>query len=291
MSKSQINSFEAATGEIAVTLRNDLMFHHVMQTSKEALKSFICASKNLSPDKVKDVTIQNPIEIDEAVSNEIILDVLVTLNSNENIDIELQLYYDKFWISRSLVYLCRTFDNLVNENDESLLKYERVRPTTLIAIIDKNVAFDSDEFYSSYQMQNVRSHVPYSSLLSIKVLNLSQIDAALEEDINSGLTGWAKLFLANTWEEVNNVVALHPCLKEVAKIMYEANADLKKRSLMRAHEEYLMRVQSAERRLKEAEEKLNAAENKAKAAEDEAKATKEKLAALEAKLKAANIQL
>ena len=80
--------------------------------------------------------------------------------------------------------------------------------------------------------------------------------------------------------------------------MYEANADLKKRSLMRAHEEYLMRVQSAERRLKEAEEESNAikaalaaAQDKARVAEDEAKAAKDKLVALEAKLKAANIQL
>ena len=46
--------------------------------------------------------------------------------------------------------------------------------------------------------------------------------------------------------------------------MYDANADIKKRSLMRAHEEYLMRVRSAEGHIKDAEDKAKAAGAKLK---------------------------
>ena len=273
--------FTKASGPVVITLRNDLMFHYVMQRSKEALKFFICAAKNLNPSEVKDVTIKNPIEIDEAVSNEIILDVLVTLNNDEIFDIELQLYYDREWIKRSLLYLCRTYDSSLSSNDEAMRKYEKLKATTLIAIIDKSVGFKSNEFYSHYRMMNTKTHVEYSSLLNINVLNLSHIELATDEDINSGLTGWAKLFNAQSWEDVNSVISGYPFLTEVAKIMYEANADIKQRSMMRAHEEYLTRVRSAESRIKEAEDKadkieaeaqiaIKNAESKAKEAEDKA---------------------
>ena len=254
------NPYEIATGEIPVTLRNDLMFHHVMQTSNNALKSLVCAAKGFKISDVKDVVIQNPIEIDESVSNEIILDVLVTLNNNENLDIELQLYYDRDWINRSLLYLCRTFDSSLAANDKDLRKYERLKPTTLVAIIDKNICFPEKEFYSTYQLLNVKSHHPYSSHLTIKVLNLSHIELATDDDINSGLLGWAKIFLANTWKDISRIVEEYPFLKEVAMVMYEANADIKKQSLMRAHEEYLMRVRSAESYIKEAVDRADRAE-------------------------------
>ena len=262
------NSFSLATGPIDITLRNDLMFHHVMQTSKMALKSFICAAKGLHPSDVKDITLQNPIEIDEAVSNEIILDVLVTLNNNENIDIELQLYYDKDWIKRSLLYLCRTYDSSLILKDTSLRKYDKLKPTTLIAIIDKNVAFQEKRFYSTYQMLNVETHQPYSSLLTIKVLNLSHIELAADEDISSGLTSWAEIFLAKTWEDINRIISKQPFLKEVAEVMYEANADIKKRALMRAHEEYLMRMRSAEAHFIEGEEMIKESEKLFKEGEE-----------------------
>ena len=37
-----------ATGEIKYSLRNDIMFHIVMNKSKEALKGLICALKGLN---------------------------------------------------------------------------------------------------------------------------------------------------------------------------------------------------------------------------------------------------
>ena len=41
-----------ATGEIKYSLRNDIMFHIVMNKSKEALKGLICALKGLNYDEV-----------------------------------------------------------------------------------------------------------------------------------------------------------------------------------------------------------------------------------------------
>ena len=73
--------------------------------------------------------------------------------------------------------------------------------------------------------------------------------------------------------------------------MYDANADIKKRSLMRAHEEYLMRVRSAEGHIKDAEDKAKAAEAKLKVAEDKIKDYEYRIASLEAKLELANKNL
>ena len=84
MQKEKLNtvppSFQEVTGPIDVTLRNDMLFHKVMELSNSTLKGLICSLKGLNPDDVKEVTVLNPIDYSESVGKEIILDVKVLMN-------------------------------------------------------------------------------------------------------------------------------------------------------------------------------------------------------------------
>lgn len=222
-----------ATGEIKYSLRNDIMFHIVMNKSKEALKGLICALKGLNYDEVKNVTVMNPIDYSDCIGKMIVMDVKVELNNSEIIDIELQLYADEYWEKRSLLYLSRAYNNIGQSEDYSSLK-----PTLFIAITDTksiNKRF-KPEFYSKYMFLNIKNHEPYSSLLGINVLYLDQIELATEDDKKNKLDYWAKLFKATTWEELKAIVKNNPCMEEVAKIMYSSNIIPQEQTILEAEQ-------------------------------------------------------
>ncbi len=244
MSKNLQNnstSYLDATGPIAVTLRNDMMFHRAMQGSNNALKGLVCALKGLDPDTVSEVVLTNTIDYSEYAHKEIILDVKVLLNNNEILDIELQLYEDRNWERRSLLYLCRSFDSIGESED-----YSQLKPTSLIAIMDNPLFPEMPEFYSRYQLLNLRNHSAYSTLLNVNVLYLNQTDLATEEDINNNLVYWAELFKAKTWENLKDLCAYRPEFKEVVNIMYNVNVQDSERTLYEAHQRYLLEVRSAQ---------------------------------------------
>ena len=72
------------------------------------------------------------------------------------------------------------------------------------------------EFYSHYEILNVKNHQPYSSLLRINVLYLDQTELAIDEDIANDLVHWAKLFKATTWEDIKSLANGNPTFEEVA---------------------------------------------------------------------------
>ena len=102
-------SLSEATGKIEFPLTDDLVFHYTMQRSKNALKGLISALKGIPIECITDVVVENPITL-SANGKETIMDLKVTLNTSEIINIELQMYNDTFWIGRSLLYACRAYD-------------------------------------------------------------------------------------------------------------------------------------------------------------------------------------
>ena len=94
------------------------------------------------------------------------------------------------------------------------------------------------EFYAKYLLSNTRTHAVYAPLLGVNVLSLNRIDLATEEDKKSGLDDWARMFLAETWEEVQTLAREREALQAVAETMYDVNADAKKRAVFEARRKY-----------------------------------------------------
>ncbi len=232
--QSTSNSYRNATGNISVTLRNDMMLHYVMQKSKCALKGLICSLKGLDPDTVQDVQLLNPIDYGTYNTKEVILDIKVIFNNSGIMDIELQMYHDAYWEKRSLLYLCRTYDSIGTSD-----KYSDLKPATLVAIVPKPLFPNHPEFYSTFQLLNKKYHYPYTSNLHLNVLDLSQMELATEEDRSNGLLHWAKLFLANTWEELVLVAGKDQAFQEVINHMYTVNTIPEERTLFEAHQKWL----------------------------------------------------
>ena len=245
--------FEKATGPIDVTLKNDMMFHLVMSNSKKALKGLVCSLKGLDSDTVKDVELTNTIDYSLYTTKEIILDVMVILNNDEIIDIELQMYRDCNWELRSLLYLCRSFDSIGEGED-----YDMLKPTTLIAIMNNPLFPEYPEFYSKYMLLNVKNFQPYSSYLKLNVLYLNRTDLATQEDKDNMLVYWAKVFKATDWDELRSLCSNNETFEEVAKIMYNSNVQSQEKTIMEAHQKYILDKRSMENGIKKRDEKITA---------------------------------
>ena len=139
---------------------------------------------------------------------------------------------EKDWPERSLTYACRTFDQL--QKGESYLD---VKPVRHIGFLDYDLKEFTPEFYSTYQLLNIKNHEIYSSKFALSVVNLNQIELATEEDREYGIDHWARLFKATTWEAIKKMAQENEYISSAAETMFESSQDESIRIFMEGVEE------------------------------------------------------
>lgn len=243
-------SFEKATGELCYKLTNDYLFRAMLQKNKKVLKGLICSIIGMDDEDVESVEILNPIELGNGIeAKDFILDIRVLLNSQDTINLEMQVLNLGNWTERSLAYMCRSFDNLNSGQD-----YSEVKPVIQVSFLDFTLFRDFPEFFSTYMFMNIRSHIVYSDKLKMHVIDLNQIDKATDNDKEKGIHHWAKLFKAATWEEVKMLAVNNEYLKEAAETVYQLSAEEKIRMQCQAREDFYRQQKYIQFRLEKAEE-------------------------------------
>ena len=150
------------------------------------------------------------------------------------------------WEERSLSYLCRTFDQLQKGEE-----YSSAKPVIHISFLDFTPFPEYPEFYASYQFMNEKNHHIYSDKLTLRVVDLRQIELATAEDQASGLEHWARLFKASTWEEIRMIAKEDENLLEATETLYTLNADELVRRQCEARADYYRLHNSINRRMEE----------------------------------------
>ena len=194
-------SYLNATGEITYRFTNDYMFRAILQKNSTVLNALICSLLHLRPEAVSSITITNPIELGKTIdTKEFILDINVMLNNHTQINLEMQVANELNWTDRSLSYLCRTFDQLYSGQS-----YIMALPVIHIGFLDFRLFPDDAEFYATYKLLNVKNHKVFSDKLCLRVIDISHIELATEEDKLFEIDRWARLFKATTWEEIKMI--------------------------------------------------------------------------------------
>jgi predicted transposase/invertase (TIGR01784 family) len=249
----------SAAGEIPERLTNDVILHSITQNNKDVLKGLTASLLMLPDSEVKDVELLNPIDYRNYADKEIILDIKALLNGDRILNVELQMLLSTdslWWINRSLLYLCRTFDNLEGGSD-----YDMIRPSIQISIVPKDIFSGiRQEFYANYYLKNDMNGHIYTRDLSLRVLYLNHIDLATKKDREYGLDYWAQAFLASTWEDLKGLAGKGEVFRKVAEEMYTVNADVSQRSLAEAHRKYVETFTTLKNGLERAEKRADAAE-------------------------------
>ena len=216
-------------------MRNDYMFHAVLQKNEEVLRNLLATLLEIDEAEIENCHIENPIELGKEIEGkECILDVKLTLNNDKVINIELQVYKQTHWINRSLLYWARTYDNLKSGQDYSMLL-----PAYHIGILDFTLFGEHPKFMGKYQLMDVEDQFLYSDKLCIKVLDLTQLDAAKKQaNINKKLVKWASIFKAETLEELEQLANGEEVFEKMVVTMKKLSEDEKIRMQCEAREDY-----------------------------------------------------
>lgn len=241
-------ALKKATGTILYTFLNDYMFRVILQKHKNVLRSVVCACLKLKAEEVQDIVVQNPIELGEAIDDKtFILDIHVLLNNNMIINLEMQVLDLKDWPERSLSYLARSYDNVV-KGDE----YINVKPVYHIGFLNYTLFPEYPEFFAKYRMMNIKNHNVYTTKFNLYVVDLTQIELATQEDVDTGLVYWTQVFKAKTWEELRQMAERHQELQEAIEALYVYNQDEIVKEQCRARQDYYNHERGIQKRLEEA---------------------------------------
>ncbi len=233
-------NYLSATGKLRYNMTNDYMFRIVLQKDKETLIGLICSILHLSREQVTDAYIDNPITPGDTIEDkEYQLDIVVVLNGSIIINLEMQVINYNNWPARSLVYLCRKFDNIARGKD-----YNTIKPVYHIGFLDFTLFENHPEFFARYQVRNAKDNYLYTDKFNLLVIELSNTNIATNEDKLYGIDKWAKLFKATTWEEIKMITKENPSLNSAAESIYNSNTDeyvieaCLRREEQLAHEKY-----------------------------------------------------
>ncbi len=244
MQNKQQPSHADNTVVIQYNMTNDYMFRYILQKNEKVLRGLVCALLHLKPTQLKDVEIKNPMDLSKNITGkDFVLDIKVLLNNNRLLNLEMQVKNEYNWADRSLTYLCRAFDQLQEGQ-----KYEETFPVIHIGFTDFTLFPDNPEFYATYRMININNHSQvYSDKFTLSVVDLTQIDKASEEDKFSKIDYWARLFKAQTWEELQMLAQNDEYLQAAATSIRIANEEEIVREQCRAREDALRRERTLER--------------------------------------------
>ena len=249
-------ALKKATGIIPYTFLNDYMFRVILQKHKNVLRSIVCACLKLDAGDVQDIVVQNPIELGEAIDDKtFILDINVLLNNNTIINLEMQVLDLKDWPERSLSYLARSYDN-VAKGDE----YISVKPVYHIGFLNYTIFPEYPEFFAKYRMMNIKNHNVYTTKFNLYVVDLTKIELATQEDVDTGLVYWTQVFKAKTWEELRQMAERNQELQEATEALYVYNQDEIVKEKCRARQDYYNHERGTQKRLEEARHALEESE-------------------------------
>ena len=243
MKPSNNNPFSSATGPVSIKMNNDYLFKALMQENRRVLRAFIADLLHVSHRDIKKLEIINPIKLGERVDDKVILlDVLVTFNNGTMMNIEMQVINEHNWVPRSVYYICRNGSSLREGQP-----YTEIRKIYQIGLLNFTLFPDHKKFYATYELSDVADHYAYTDLISIRVVDLSRIDLATEEDKRYNIDKWASLFKATTWEEIKMLSKNNQDISEAAYTAYRLSQEDRIRLECEAREDYLRRKIGMER--------------------------------------------
>lgn len=250
--------FQHAKGELVYKPTNDYIFKKLFVSNPKLLKAFLSSLLHFPLEDIHDVEITNPYLLPEDIENKIcILDIKLILNKKMRINLEMQVEHQTSWTNRSIIYLCRVFDDLASGDD-----YANLPPVKQIGILDYTLFPEHPEFFSHYKMMNVKNNHIYNDKLELCVLNLNQINLATEDDIAHGIDLWASFFKATTWEELHMLAQEHELFAECSQALYDLLQNKEEKERMQSRIDAMLLVRERERLLREENEKIQAERDK-----------------------------
>ncbi len=235
-------------GPLDFKMRNDYLFRAFLQCDNESLKALIASLLYVDVSEITSAEITNPIILGASADDkEIRMDIHVILNKQQPIDIEMQTYNRAGWKERSVLYACRGYDSLKHGD-----LYKDHPGFWQVAFCDYTLFKEYPAFNASYMLTSTDDrHYIYSEKIKLTNIDMTKIDLATDNDINYGLVNWAKLFMAETWEDLKMLAEKDKTIERAVSSAWQMTEEEIIRERMRNREEGEMMWQSMQKELEE----------------------------------------
>ena len=231
------DGWKSLSGELPVRMTNDYLFKALLQSDNETLKAILASLLHMPINRIKSAKIKNEILLGTHIdAKTFILDINIELNNSVVIDLEMQVVKEEWWADRSISYICRSFDKL-NRGDV----YDNARAVRQIAFCDFTLFEKSPEFYATYKIVNVRNPKSvYSEKFIISNIDLTKINLATKQDRKYGIDRWARLFKAETWEDMRMLAKEDKTMERAISGVWQLTEEEAIREECLKREEWLM---------------------------------------------------
>ena len=186
------------------------------------LKRFISSVLGIEMEKITEIVVENeelpPEFADEKFGR---VDIKVTIDHKEKINIELQAVWYGDYKDRSLFYWSKIFTYGLKSGEP----YGELLRTVCINVVGFNV-FKCREYKSYFTLREVTRNEEYSDKMALHFFELKKLPAKTEENKNDPLLQWLWLIDAETEEELKMLEKSDiPEIREAVNVVRYFSAD------------------------------------------------------------------
>lgn len=221
--------------------KNDVVFQKLFgkNENKEILISFLNAVlRKTLKEKIIDVKIEEKkidvsMVIDEKVS---ILDIYVTTDKNEHINVEMQIANEYNMVKRTLYYWSKMFLNQLTVGKN----FRLLNKTITINLINFNF-INNDKMHNVYHLKENETNETLTDLLEINFIEMKKFKKEIQkENKDEKLEMWLNLITDPNSEEVEEMAQIHEDLRKAREVLASISCDKETRQLAEMREKAIL---------------------------------------------------
>ena len=172
-----------------VSLKNDVNFKYFFKNNERALRSLLTHFLPLPKKRsIKTVKIEDsllpPVKLKDKVS---IMDIRLTLDTGEFVNVEMQMCNDRAFIERVLFYWAKNYTLQLKEGES----YKKLIPVYSLIFCDFNLFSDKGDFYKSFSIRLDKSpHTALNKHLRVVFVELRKFKKKKIRSLLDSRDGW-----------------------------------------------------------------------------------------------------
>ncbi len=196
------------TSKKLVSLKMDYAFKELF-SRENVRKQFLSDVLGIPLDKIKSVRITSP-RLWKAFGGqkEGVLDMAMELNSDADVNAELQVRLQKHWTKRQLFYLAKMYTGGLRVGHN----YDKLRRCISISILDFNLT-EGDESHTEYRLRS-KNGTELTDLFEIHVIELRKQLSGTD-----AVSDWIRLFNAGDEEDLKMIMSKNAGMTEAMEVL------------------------------------------------------------------------
>ena len=189
--------------ELEFKFTNDALFKMVFCQYPDLLKRLVAIILGIRLESISEFVITNPDIEPEVMGDKFCRLEINMVVDGQRVDLEIQVRDEGDYAERSLYYWARDFSTALKEGDD----YKKLPRTVIISILAFK-QFPCEEFYSEFQILEVKRHTPLTDRLWMVYFELPKLPEIADADASDELKLWLTLFNAKTEEDLAKIESL-----------------------------------------------------------------------------------